>query len=131
MIKIIKGVYGHEVGKQVIGVTEKDAPITLSPEQEERLVRLGVAEYAAGGRKNEEELMGMKMPDLKEYAKQHGVKFSVGEKKEDVVRNVLKAYEGPGGTREDAEPDVEEDDLETEDLSEDEIPTFNAEQAVR
>lgn len=131
MIKIIKGVYGHEVGKQVIGVTEKDAPITLSPEQEERLVRLGVAEYVEGGRKTEEELMGMKMQDLKEYAKQHGVKFSVGEKKEDVVRNVLKAYEETGGAREDTETDIEEDEPEVRDLSEDEIPTFDAEQAVR
>lgn len=131
MIKIIRGVYGHEVGKRVIGVTSKDAPITLSAEQEERLVRLGVAEYVEGGRKTEEELMGMKMQELKEYAKQYGVKFSVGEKKEDMVRNVLKAYEGPGGTREDAETDVEEGDLEVQDLSEDEIPTFNAEQAVR
>ena len=46
MIKIVRGVYGF-VDKNgfVRPKTEDDEPFELLPEQEERLVRLGVAEY--------------------------------------------------------------------------------------
>lgn len=47
MIKIIKGSYGMKVKGLVVPVTEKDGPITLDEAKEERLVRLGVAEYVA------------------------------------------------------------------------------------
>jgi hypothetical protein len=45
MIKIINGVYGRKVGNRVVPVTAKDGPIELTPEQEERLVKKGVAVY--------------------------------------------------------------------------------------
>lgn len=47
MIKIISGVYGYrdpDTGL-VVPKTSKDKPFSLSPEQEERLVSLKVAEY--------------------------------------------------------------------------------------
>lgn len=130
MIRIVKGVYGNLVGNQVVGVTSKDRPITLTAPQEERLVNLGVAEYVDGGRKSEEELLRMKMPDLKEYAKQYDVKFSVGEKKEELVGRILEAYEKPPEPQ-DGQVPGDEDDPEEMDLDEDEIPTFDPEQAVR
>lgn len=45
MIKIIKGSYGKKVGKSITRIDAGADPIELSPEQEERLVRIGVAEY--------------------------------------------------------------------------------------
>lgn len=45
MIKIVNGVYGRKVGNRVVPVTAKDGPIELTPEQEERLVKKGVAVY--------------------------------------------------------------------------------------
>lgn len=47
MIKIISGVYGYRdpVTGSVVPKTSKDEPFSLSPEQEERLVSLKVAEY--------------------------------------------------------------------------------------
>jgi len=54
MIKIIKGTYGHHIptdendpskGGRTEPVTPDSEPISLSPEQEKRLVDRGVAEY--------------------------------------------------------------------------------------
>lgn len=43
MVQIIKGSYGMCVGKTIKPVNAGDDPINLSAEEEERLVRLGVA----------------------------------------------------------------------------------------
>ena len=45
MIKIINGVYGRRVGGRIIPMTANDGPFELTPEQEERLVKKGVAAY--------------------------------------------------------------------------------------
>ena len=45
MIRIIKGSYGMRCGASIKAVPAGSAPIELSKEKEERLVRLGVAEY--------------------------------------------------------------------------------------
>lgn len=45
MIEIIKGSYGMKVNGFIVPVTEKDGPISLDKEKEERLVRLKVAKY--------------------------------------------------------------------------------------
>ncbi len=45
MIRIIKGTYGHKVGKVVIPIGMKDDPIALDVREERRLVDMGVAEY--------------------------------------------------------------------------------------
>lgn len=45
MIKIINGVYGKKEGNRVIPVTANDGPFELTPEQEARLVKRGVAVY--------------------------------------------------------------------------------------
>lgn len=47
MIKIVRGVYGYLDKDGIVRPrTEADAPFELQPEQEERLVRLGIAQYA-------------------------------------------------------------------------------------
>lgn len=45
MIRIVKGSYGMVKGKTVVAVQAGSQPIELEPDKEERLVRLGVAEY--------------------------------------------------------------------------------------
>ena len=50
MIKMIAGVFGLRVKKDgqkdhVIGMGPNDGPFSTDPEQEARLVRLGLAEY--------------------------------------------------------------------------------------
>ncbi len=131
MVRIIKGTYGNVVGKRVVRVTPQDDPITLTAEQEERLVKLGVAECVDNGRKTEEELLRMKMQELKEHAKEHGVKFNVGETKEDLARRILEAYEKPAGSQGGSGTETEGEDLEGLELEEDEIPSFDAEKAVQ
>lgn len=45
MIRIICGTYGHRTGSRITPVTPDDQPITLAPEEEQRLVNKGVAVY--------------------------------------------------------------------------------------
>lgn len=45
MVKIVRGVYGHYIGGRVVAKDKNSAPFELSPEQEERLVKAGVAKY--------------------------------------------------------------------------------------
>ena len=45
MIRIIKGVFGHNNGKSVIPKTSQDGPFECDKAIEKRLVSLGVAEY--------------------------------------------------------------------------------------
>ena len=43
MIRIIRGVYGHYTGGRVVPKDKHSQPFALDPEQEARLVRVGVA----------------------------------------------------------------------------------------
>jgi hypothetical protein len=45
MIKIIKGYYGYKQGNSIIPKTVNDEPFSCDKAEEERLVKLGVAEY--------------------------------------------------------------------------------------
>lgn len=45
MIRIIQGTYGFRNGNIIIPKTVKDAPFSTTKAEEERLVKLGVAEY--------------------------------------------------------------------------------------
>lgn len=45
MVQIVRGVYGHYIGGRVVAKDKNSAPFELSPEQEERLVKAGVAKY--------------------------------------------------------------------------------------
>jgi len=46
MIRIITGVYGHRTVRGIDPKDKNSPPFSLSPEQEEKLVRRGIAEYA-------------------------------------------------------------------------------------
>lgn len=45
MVQIVRGVYGHYIGGRVVRKDKDSKPFELSPEQEERLVEAGIAEY--------------------------------------------------------------------------------------
>ncbi|WP_339060084.1 hypothetical protein [Tepidibacillus marianensis] len=116
MIKIIQGTYGHREGATIVPKTEADGPFEATPEQEERLVRLGVAVYVetpaaapnkvpddkGAGSKDVDELpeynIDMKLDELKEIAKAYGVDASDARKKADVIAMIEAAKaEDPDG----------------------------------
>lgn len=145
MIKIVRGVYGF-VDKNgfVRPKTEADEPFELLPEQEARLVRLGVAEYVGNvegeqeqeqGETEQEEFEGeqdpigfdetpeeepalseMSVKELREIGKEYGLSFKVGTSKADMVKAIEAA---------EAELDTEDEDDDGEPA-----PVFDASEAV-
>lgn len=105
MIKIIKGTYGCIDKNGIVQPkTSKDEPFTLSKEEEERLVKRGVAKYVEAAEKHVEgdelkELLDsvpgldvvpeynvdMKATELREIAKGLGLTFPVGTTKAEMV----------------------------------------------
>ena len=107
MIKIIKGSYGLKRGSMVVPIHAGSDPIELSKEKEERLVRLGVAEYvnadpdevkkpADGTDDAQDEIVdefpeyseSMKIADLKKIAEIYGVDTSSMRSKKEVVEAI-------------------------------------------
>ena len=132
MIQIIRGVYGYLDKDGIVRpMTESDPPFSLLPEQEARLVRLGVAEYVGQTPATEEpvedepaveEAIEVEIPltdysvkELRELGKEYGLTFKVGATKADMVRAI-----------EAAEAELEEVEEDDEDA-----PVFDASQAVQ
>ena len=143
MIKIVRGVYGF-VDKNgfVRPKTEADEPFELQPEQEARLVRLGVAEYVGNvegeqeqGETEQDEFEGEQDPigfdempeeepelselsvkQLREIGKEYGLTFKVGTSKADMVKAIEAA---------EAELNTEDEDDDGEPA-----PVFDASEAV-
>lgn len=131
MIKIIKGTYGYRKGNRIIPKTPADDPFTATPEQEARLVRLGVAVYVDApaeaptaptpkapeksetGSKDVDELpaynIDMKLDELKEIAKAYGVDASDARKKADVIAMIeaAKAETQEENDQDDEDPENE------------------------
>ena len=131
MIKIIKGVYGYWNGVCVVPKTKLDEPFEVSSEQEERLIKLGVAVHVdvepetvdieSGFEVTEEYLNELSLNALKEFASQFGIKFKVGTKKADFVAKILATLETQASA---------ETESETVDDGE-EPPIFDAMEAVQ
>ena len=136
MIQIVRGVYGFLDRDGIVRPkTETDAPFELLPEQEARLVRLGVAQYvgdvklaqdltdlteAVGGivideaPEEERPLSDYSVKELRELGKEYGLTFKVGISKAEMVA-AIKAAEA---------------ELETDDDG-DSAPVFDASEAVQ
>ena len=106
MVKIIKGSYGHRKGKVIVPVYAGET-VELTPEQEVRLVKLGVAEVVnpngktSGGKPpkapegnsdNDEQSDAlpeydekMKLVELKEIDEKYGVDASAMQSKKEVI----------------------------------------------
>ena len=105
MIRIVRGVYGYLDKDGIVRPkTEADAPFELTPEQEERLVRLGVAQYAGNvnfAQESEESaeevptgerlLTDMSAKELRELGKDYGITFKVGMSKAEMVAAIEEA----------------------------------------
>lgn len=141
MIQIVRGVYGYLDKDGIVRPkTEADAPFTLTPEQEERLVRLGVAQYVGSVKEapeaqpddivnsapEEEEtaeetptdglsLADLSAKELREIGKEYGLTFKVGMTKDDMVKAIQAA----------------EAELEGEDTDGESAPVFDASEAVQ
>ena len=124
MIKIMKGSYGMRVKQSVVAVPAGSDPIELSKEQEERLVRLGVAAYVGSAEKpaqqadadldqteepeqtvkghlSAEDLEGWDYNELKKLAAEMGLEVK-GKKKADYIAAI---------TAEEVEASAEDDEL--------------------
>ena len=135
MIKIIKGTYGYRKGNRIIPKTPADDPFTATPEQEARLVRLGVAVYvdapveaptAPTPKAPEKAETGSKdVDELKEIAKAYGVDASDARKKADVIAMIEAAK---AETQEENDQDDEDPENETPEAYDDgeEPPSLDA-----
>ena len=119
LVKIVKGVYGFDTGKTVVGKSAKDAPFLLDEDKARRLFDLGVAEpvcddaypdshvYAVEEDAEMDEevdeirtedmeelnLTEMTLEELKEFAEPYGLKYKVGTKKADFIQQIREALE--------------------------------------
>ena len=119
LVKIVKGVYGFDTGKTVVGKSPKDAPFLLDEDKARRLIGLGVAEpvcddtyldshvYAVEEDAETDEgvdeihtedmeelnLAEMTLEELKEFAEPYGLKYKVGTKKADFIQQIREALE--------------------------------------
>ena len=146
MIRIIRGVYGHYVTDQkgntrVVARDKNSDPFELTPEQEARLVRVGVAEYVAGKAVEDkpavdtaddlpdgvdaipEYNVGMKADELRKIAKLMGLTFPVGTTKAEMVAQ-MDAFL-------DEHMDESEDDADMPPEDIEDVPTFDAAEAVQ
>ena len=103
MVKIIKGSYGMRRGKTIEAVGAGTI-ISIEKEQEERLVRLGVAEYVEGegpkavkedGASAPEYSEEMKLPELKKIAESYGVDATSLRSKKEVIEAIEAAKDLP------------------------------------
>ena len=138
MIQIVRGVYGFLDQDGIVRPkSEADAPFELLPEQEARLVRLGVAQYvdnvkqaqetadlaeAVGAiafdepEEDERPLSDYSVKELRELGKDYGLTFKVGISKAEMVAAI-----------EAAEAELDEYDDEDGEPA----PVFDASEAVR
>lgn len=148
MIQIIRGVYGHYVTDQegktrVVARDKHSDPFELTPEQEARLVRVGVAEYVAdktveakpvdtaddlpnlpdGIEAIPEYNADMKADELRKIAKLMGLTFAVGTTKVEMVAQMDAFLDEH---MEDSEDDA---DMPPEDIED--APVFDAAEAVQ
>jgi hypothetical protein len=137
MIQIIRGVYGYMDKDGIVRAKGVDAPpFELQPEQEARLVRLGVAQYVGTVNQAPEEadlaedldlgsidessleerpLEEYSVKELRELGKDYGLTFKVGISKAEMVKAI-----------EEAEAALEEDDDDGESA-----PVFDPAEAVQ
>ena len=133
MIRIIRGVYGHYTGGRVVPKDKHSQPFSLDPEQEARLVRVGVAAYVQEEPADTlpelpEDVtavpaysMETKADDLRKIAKQLGMTFPVGTTKAEMVAQMDAFLEEHTEDMENLDDDV---DMPPEDTEE--APTFAA-----
>lgn len=116
MVQIIKGSYGMRVGKTIKPISANDGPVELPKEEEERLISLGVAVKVAANSEDKPN-NGERKPNKSASKKGKGKdKTNTEEENND---------ENP-----DDNGDENPDDGDEEEMPADELPEFNAADAV-
>ena len=135
MIQIVRGIYGYMDKDGIVRAKRvDDPPFELLPEQEERLVRLGVAKYVGNVKSapvvdvepeeveaedlsedldlgdidestlEERPLMECSVKELREIGKEYGISFKVGVSKAEMVKAIEEAEAAMDMDDEDDEP---------------------------
>lgn len=139
MIQIIRGVYGHYTGGHVVPKDKHSKPFALTPEQEKRLVRIGVAKYVDnpvddtkpdiaddlpdGIESIPEYSTDMKVDELRGIAKLMGLTFPIGTTKAEMVAQMDAFLD------EHMEASEDDADMPPEDIED--APAFDAAEAVQ
>lgn len=124
LVKIVKGVYGLEVGMTVVGKSANDPPFFMDKDKAERLFKKGVAEpvrpdenpegYIYGvdkipSGKKADDLEEMTLAELKEVGEKYGVKHKFGTKKSDFIEQIQAAMQEDKYAEEESEEEAEEE----------------------
>lgn len=128
MIKMIAGVYGLTAKRAdgstyIKGVGAKDGAFSTDPEKEADLVRMGVAQYVRSSEKKLD-LNEMSAKDLRALGYKYDLRFRFGVTKVEMIEAI--AAKMSSGS---ADNDVHFTDEAIDD--DDELPTFNATEAVK
>lgn len=125
LVRIINGTYGHKKPESsgVIPISAGDPPIELDDEKARRLISIGVAESAevdtVSGVEPEgepsdteriDELMELKMDQLREKAAELGIETPFGVKKGELAAAIAEA-EGSEDTVDDRAPELTAGDI--------------------
>lgn len=122
MILIIGGTFGMVKGGKIIPVTEKDGPISLEAELENRLVKEGIAKFVGNRHENtdipadEGPLschMGMKLSELKKAAESYGISTD-GMTKAEILDAIEEAELEADGEDNEEPPELSVEDVEDE-----------------
>lgn len=137
MIKMIAGVFGLPVNGVVKAMDKNSDAFTASPEQEARLVRMGLAEYVTDGtpigfdeapddlteaEALETPLEDMSAKELRALGKEYGLTFKVGMSKAEMVA-ALDAHI--------AENIADGVEIDEDEAADEDAPTFDASEAVQ
>lgn len=126
MIQIVRGIYGYMDEDGIVRAKRvDDPPFELLPEQEERLVRLGVAQYVGNVNQAQEEaelaeavgaieldevaeeerpLSEYSVKELRDLGKDYGLSFKVGMSKAEMIQAIEEAEAAMDMDDEDDEP---------------------------
>lgn len=119
MIKMVAGTFGLPVNGVIKPMTKDSGPFEAAPEQETRLVKLGLAVYVGEPTVTEPgeivDLEEMSANDLRALGKEYDLSFKVGMKKADMIE-AIKAAQNEGNEDKEAVEDA---------------PTFDASEAVQ
>lgn len=126
-VKIVSGVFGWKTDKGNELVRAGDPPINVDAAQAERLVeRLRVAEYVKTEETPGDILSALNAQELRAAGKEYGLTFPVGTTKAEMKQAIYDAMNHS------ADEDFEDDSAEEfVDGDADEIPSFNAAEAVQ
>lgn len=136
MIKMLHGVFGLPVNGIVKAMDKNSGPFEASKEQEERLIKLGLAVRVGVEEKPTDDGDGdgapigfdetppeysvdMKADELREIGKLYGLTFKVGMRKDEMVAQLDKLFAGA------------DEETDSDDGDGDGAPTFDPTEAVQ